>query len=146
VFKEVLRGSLARITTEQNRGCYTRRSYSPFSRGTVRMRPRPWTQSQSPTRRTGETNTSLGWIEGDSPRTDPRPDASPGWPSHLPSSTASCTSAPRRASCSDACPSLRGVSSFETFTRAYATTTRRHALSWEPRSARASSGPLRSQD
>jgi hypothetical protein len=58
------------------------------------------------------------------------------WPSHLPSLTASCTSAPRRAVCSDACPSLRGASSFETFTRAYAAITRRHTLSWAMRSAR----------
>jgi hypothetical protein len=103
-----------------------------------------WTQSQSPARRTDETNTSPGWIEGNSPRTDPRLDASPGWPSHLPSSTTSCTSAPRRASCSDACPSLRGASSFGTFMRAYAATTRHRTLSWEMRSARAFTGPLRS--
>jgi hypothetical protein len=38
-------------------------------------------------------------------------------------------SAPRQVSCSDACPSLRGASSFETFTRAYAATTRCHAPS-----------------
>jgi ribonuclease HI len=62
--------------------------------------------------------------------------------SHSPSSMASCTSAPRQASCSDACPSLRGASSFETFTRAYAATTQRHAPSWATRSARASTGPL----
>jgi hypothetical protein len=58
---------------------------------------------------------------------------------------ASCTSAPRQVSCSDACPSLRGASSFETFTQAYAATTQRHAPSWATRSARASTGPLRSQ-
>jgi hypothetical protein len=69
-----------------------------------------------PARETGGTNTSPGWTEGSYPRTDPRPDASPGWPSHSPSSTASCTSAPRQASCSDAFPSLRGASSFETST------------------------------
>jgi hypothetical protein len=69
--------------------------YSPCSRGMAPTRPRPWIQSQSPARRTGETNTSPGWIERNSPQTDPRPDASPGWPSHLPSSTASCTNAPR---------------------------------------------------
>jgi ribonuclease HI len=79
----------------------------------------------------------------DKSRTDPRPDASPRWPSHSLSSTASCTSAPRRASCSDACPSPRGASSFETSTRAYAATTRRHAPSWATRSAKASTGPLR---
>jgi hypothetical protein len=33
----------------------------------------------------------------------------------------------RRASCSDACPSLRGASSFEISTWAYAATTQRHA-------------------
>jgi hypothetical protein len=75
------------------------------------------------TRRTGETNTLPGWTEGSFPRTDPRPGASPGWPSHSPSSMASCTSAPRQVSYSDACPSLRGASSFETFTQAYAATT-----------------------
>jgi hypothetical protein len=31
---------------------------------------------------TGATNISLGWIEGNSPRTGPRLGASPGWPSH----------------------------------------------------------------
>jgi ribonuclease HI len=98
--------------TQQARSLWTRtprtkRSYSPYSRGTAWARP-PWTQSQSPTRRTGETNTSPGWIKGNSPRTDPRPDASPGWPIHSLSSTASRTSAPRQASCSDACPIPQG--------------------------------------
>jgi hypothetical protein len=32
----------------------------------------------APARGTGETNTSPGWTEGRYPRTDPRPDASPG--------------------------------------------------------------------
>jgi hypothetical protein len=123
----------------------TKRLYSLCSRGMARVRPKPWTQSQSPARRTGETNTSPGWIEGNSPWTGPRPDASPGWPSHSPLLTASCTSAPRRASCSNVCPSLRGASSFGTFTWAYAATTRRHALSWATHSARASTGPLRSR-
>jgi hypothetical protein len=78
------------------------------------------------------------------PRTDLRLDVSPGWPSRLPSSTVSCTSAPRQASCSDACPSLRGASSFETSTRTYASTTRRHAPSWATRSTKASTSPPRS--
>jgi hypothetical protein len=60
---------------------------------------------------TGVTSTSPGWTEGNSPRTGPRPGASPEWPSPLPSLTASCTSAPPPASCSDACPSPRGASS-----------------------------------
>jgi hypothetical protein len=86
----------------------------------------------------------IAWMDrGELPRTDPRPNASPGWPSRSPSSTASCTSAPRRASCSDMCPSLRGVSSSETFTRACAATTRRRAPSWATHSVRASIGPLR---
>jgi hypothetical protein len=96
-----------------------------------------------PARRTGETNTLPGWIKGNFPRTDPRLDASPRWPNRSPSSVASCKSAPRRASCSDACPSLRGESSFETFTRACAATTRRRAPSWATHSDRASIGPLR---
>jgi ribonuclease HI len=83
----------------------------------------------APARGTGETNTLPGWIEGSYPRTDPRPDALSGWPSRSPSSTASCTSAPRQATCSDAYLSLWGASSFETSTRAYAATTRRHAPS-----------------
>jgi hypothetical protein len=62
-------------------------------------------------RRTSATNTSPGWTEGKSPRTGPRPGASPGWPNPSPSSTASCTSAPPLASYSDACPSPRGASS-----------------------------------
>jgi ribonuclease HI len=122
----------------------TRCSYSPCSRGMVRTRPRPWIQSRSPARRTGETNMLSGWTEVSFLRTDLRPGASPGWPSHSPSSMASCTSAPRQASCSDACLSLRGASSFETFTRACAATTRRHAPSWATCSARASTGPRRS--
>jgi hypothetical protein len=68
----------------------------------------------------------------------------PGWPSRSPSSTASCISAPRQASCSDAFPSLRGASSFETSTRAYAVTTWHHAPSWATRSTKASTGPPRS--
>jgi hypothetical protein len=101
----------------------TRRLYSPCSRDMAWTRLRPWIQSRSPARRTGETNTLPGWTEASFPRTDPRPDASPGWPSHSPSSMASCTSTPRQTSCSDVCPSLRGASSFGTFTRAYAATT-----------------------
>jgi ribonuclease HI len=82
-----------------------------------------------PVGQTGATNTSPGWTEGNSPRTDPRPGASPGWPSLLPSSTASYTSVPPPASCSDACPSPRGASSPGTFTRASAATTPRPAPS-----------------
>jgi ribonuclease HI len=41
-------------------------------------------RSRSPARETSETNTSPGWIEGIDPRTDPRPDASPGWLSRSP--------------------------------------------------------------
>jgi ribonuclease HI/transposase InsO family protein len=88
----------------------------------------------------------IAWMdrgEPPPPRTGPRPDASPGWPSRSPSLTTSCISAPCRVSCSDAYPSLRGASSFETSTRAYAATTRRHAPSWATRSARASTDPPR---
>jgi ribonuclease HI len=53
----------------------TRRMYSPCSRGMAPTRPKPWKQNRSPTRETGGTNTSPGWIEGSYPRTDPRPDA-----------------------------------------------------------------------
>jgi ribonuclease HI len=52
-----------------------------------------------PSAGTGETTTSPGWIEESHPRTDLRPGVSPGWPSPSPSSTTSCTSAARRASC-----------------------------------------------
>jgi ribonuclease HI len=62
----------------------------------------------------------------------------------FPSLTVSCTSAPGQAFCSDVCPSLRGASSFETSTRAYVATMRRHAPSWATRSAKASTGPPRS--
>jgi ribonuclease HI len=97
----------------------------------------------APARETGGTNTSPGWIKGSYPRTDPRPDVLLGWPSRSPLSTASCTSVPRHASCSDASPSLRGASSFATSTRAYAVTTRRRAPLWATHSAKASTGPLR---
>jgi hypothetical protein len=92
----------------------------PCSRGTAWTRPSPWTRSRRPARRTGETSTSPGWIEGNFPRTDPRPDASLGWPSHSASWTASCTSTPHQASCSGACPSPRGASTSETTMRACA--------------------------
>jgi hypothetical protein len=46
-----------------------------------------------------------------------------------PSSTASCTSAPPPASCNDACPSPRGVSSSRTYMRGFAATTPRPAPS-----------------
>jgi hypothetical protein len=85
-----------------------------------------------PTWRTGVTSTSLGWVEGRFPQTDPRLDALPGWLSRSPWSTVSCTSAPLQASCS-----------FETFTRACAVTARRRALSWTTLSSRASIGPPR---
>jgi hypothetical protein len=98
----------------------------------------------APARGIGATNTSLGWIKGSCPRIDPRQGASPGWPSRSPSSTASCTHAPRQASCSDAYPSRKGASSSATSTRAYAITTRRHAPSSATRSARASTVPPRS--
>jgi hypothetical protein len=42
------------------------------------------------------------------------------------------------------CLSLRGASSFEIFTRAYAATTQRHVFLWATRSARGSTGPRRS--
>jgi ribonuclease HI len=83
----------------------------------------------SPAGWTGATNTSRGWTEGNSPRTGPRPGASPGWPNPSPSSTASCTSAPPPASCSDACPSPRGASSSETYMQGFAATTSRPAPS-----------------
>jgi ribonuclease HI len=98
----------------------------------------------TPARGTGVTNTSPGWTEESCPQTDPRQDASPGWPSRSPSSVASCTSSPRQASCSDASPSLRGASSSATSMRAYAATTRRRAPSWATHSAKASTGPPRS--
>jgi hypothetical protein len=63
--------------------------------------------------------------------------------SRSPSSMTSCTSAPRRASYSYACPSLRGASSFETFAMACAATTRHRAPSWAMHSDRASIGLLR---
>jgi ribonuclease HI len=69
----------------------------------------------------------LGWTEGSSPRIGLRPGASPGWPSRSPSSTASCTSAPLPASCSDVYQSPRGANSSGTYTRGYAATTRRPA-------------------
>jgi hypothetical protein len=103
----------------------TRCSYSPCSRGMARTRPRPWTQSQSPARRTGETNTLPGWIEGSYPQIDLRPGASPGWPSRSPSSTASCTSVPRRASCSGAYP----------FPGARTPSIHSHGHVWPPRGA-----------
>jgi ribonuclease HI len=58
----------------------TRCLYSLCLRGMAWTRPRPWIQSQSPAWRTGETNTLPGWTEGNFPKTDSRPDASPGWP------------------------------------------------------------------
>jgi ribonuclease HI len=58
--------------------------------------------------------------------------------------TASCTSALRPASCSDAYPSLRDASSFGTYMRVCAATTQRHAPSWAMPSTRASTGPPRS--
>jgi ribonuclease HI len=60
----------------------TRHTFSPYSRGTAPARPKPWTWSRLLARGTGATNTSPRWIEGNSPRSDPRPDASPVWPSH----------------------------------------------------------------
>jgi ribonuclease HI len=111
---------------------------------TTPTRLRPWIWSQPPVRGTGATSTLPGWIEGSYPQTDPRLDASPGWPSRSPLSTSSCTSATHQESCSVACLSLRGASSFKTYTREYAATTRRHALSWAMRSAKASTGPPRS--
>jgi hypothetical protein len=95
----------------------------------VRTRLSPWTRSQLPARRTGETSTSPGWIEESVPRTDPRPDASPGWLDRSPSWAANYTSAPRQASCSDVCPSPRGASSSGTSTRACADTMWRCTLS-----------------
>jgi ribonuclease HI len=62
----------------------TMHTYLPCSRGMAPTRPKPWKQSQSPARETGWTNTSPGWTEGSYPRTDPRPDASPGWLSRSP--------------------------------------------------------------
>jgi hypothetical protein len=88
----------------------------------------------------------IAWMDrGSYPRTDPRLDASPGWPNPPSLLTASCTSALRQESCSVACLSLRGASSFKTYTREYAVTTRRSALSWVTLSAKASTGPPRSR-
>jgi ribonuclease HI len=58
--------------TQQTQSLWTRtprtkRLYSHCSRGMARARPKPWTQIQSPARRTGETDTSPGWIEGNPP-------------------------------------------------------------------------------
>jgi hypothetical protein len=83
----------------------------------------------APSGRIGATSISPGWPEENSPRIGPRPGASPGWPSFSPSSTVSCTSAPLPASCSDACQSLRGVSSSRTYMRGYAATMPRPAPS-----------------
>jgi hypothetical protein len=60
-----------------------------------------------PTPRTKDwrANTSPGWIEWNFPQIGPRPGTSLGWPSRSPSSTSSCTSAPRLTSCSGASPS-----------------------------------------
>jgi ribonuclease HI len=120
---------IQRAQSPRTRTPRTRRTYSPFSRGTAPARPKSWTLSQPPSGRTGATNTSPGWAEGNSPRTGPRPDASPGWPNPSPSSTASCTSAPLPASCSDACPSPRGASSSGTYMRGFAATMPRLAPS-----------------
>jgi ribonuclease HI len=62
----------------------------------------------TPARRIGGPNTSLGWIEGNFPRIDPRPGASSGWTNRSPSLMVSCTSAPRLVSCSGAFPSPQG--------------------------------------
>jgi hypothetical protein len=81
----------------------TRRTCSPSSRGTATARPKSWMSSRPPAGWTGATSTSPGWTEGNSPRTGPRPGASPGWPNPSPSSTTSYTSAPPPAYCSDVC-------------------------------------------
>jgi hypothetical protein len=60
---------------------------------------------------------------GELPPDRSRTGASPAWPSHLPSPTASCTSASRPASCSGASPSPKVASSSETSTRACVSTT-----------------------
>jgi ribonuclease HI len=93
-----------------------------------------------PSKLTGVTSMWPGWPEGNSPRTGPQPDASPGWPSPLPSSTASCTSAPPPASCSGGCPSQRGASSCGTSTRGSVATTQRLAPSLAMPSAKAFTG------
>jgi hypothetical protein len=71
-------------------------------------------------------------VRGGFPQIDPRLDASLGWQNRLSSLTASCTSAPRQASCSGAYPSPGGASSSETSMRACVATTRRHAPSRPP--------------
>jgi hypothetical protein len=81
-----------------------------------------------------------GWLEGNSPRTGPRPGASPGWPSLSPLSTASCTSAPPQASCSGACPSPRGASSCGTSTRGSVAITPHPAPSLATHSVKAFTG------
>jgi transposase InsO family protein len=87
----------------------------------------------------------IAWMDrGELPWTDPGQGTSLGWPSRSPSSTASCTSAPRQASSSDASPSLRGASSSATSTRAYAVTKRSHTPSWATHSAKAFTSPPRS--
>jgi hypothetical protein len=92
------------------------------------------------------TSTSPGWIEGSYPRTDLRLDASPGWPNHSLLSTASYISAPRQESCSVACPSLRGASSFKTYTREHAATTHSRGQCVPPRLLLAHRGHRRQRD
>jgi ribonuclease HI len=113
---------IQRVQSPWTRTPRTRRTCSPSSRGTAPARLKSWMSSRPPAGWTGATNTSPGWTEGNSPRTDLRQGASPGWPSPSPSSTASCTSAPPPASCSDVSPSPRGASSSGIFTRAFAAT------------------------
>jgi ribonuclease HI len=75
---------LPRIEQMQNpwtRTPRTRRSYSPYSRGMARTKPRPWRQNRSPARRIGEPSISLGLIEGNSPRIGSKPGTSLGKPS-----------------------------------------------------------------
>jgi ribonuclease HI len=72
----------------------------------------------------------ISWMDrGELPSDRSEASASPGWPNPSPSSTASCTSAPLPASCSDACPSPRGASSSGTYMRGSAATTPRPAPS-----------------
>jgi ribonuclease HI len=56
------------------------KGYGAYGADVMDIEPAP------PSRLTGTISMLPGWLEGNSPRTGPRPGASPGWPSPLPSS------------------------------------------------------------
>jgi hypothetical protein len=94
-----------------------------------------------PAWRIGGPNTSLGSLEGSSPRIGPRPGASPEKPSRSLWSKARCISVPRPVSCSDGSPFPTAGKSFETSMRACVATTRRRAPSSATHSTKVSIGP-----